>query len=246
MGDIWLPDKATSRYVIQTCLDLCERMWDDADGDDYGRLQVRKAACIVVAGYYAALRGEEIGKADFGAIKEHWNQSIKYSVPNVSLMLSRKFKVITGLKLCCEPLAAVTKDGVNLSLWFSRYMTSLDVARVTVGPLFATEGGKSMSIGELDILFHALLKEVQLKYPLVISPETDAEADYSVYRSLCCGATSEAQNAGISEEVINAHNRWGKVMRAKGLKPGMSMMENYTDAQISAPTLIRFSLELPC
>ena len=102
-----------------------------------------------------------------------------------------------------------------------------------------------MSIGELDVLFHALLKEVQKKCPSVISSSIDVEADYSVYRSLCRGATSEAQNAGISEEVINAHNRWRKVMRAKGLKPGMSMMENYTDAQISAPTLIRFSLELP-
>ena len=102
-----------------------------------------------------------------------------------------------------------------------------------------------MSIGELDILFHALLKAAQLKCSSVISPEINVEADYSVYMSLRCGATSEAQNAGISEEVINAHNRWQKVMRTKGLKPGMSMMENYTDAQISAPTLI-FSLKLPC
>ena len=125
-------------------------------------------------------------------------------------------------------------------------MTSLDVAGVTGGPLFATEGGKPMFIGELDILFHAFLKKVQLKCPLVISPEINIKADYSVYRSIHCSATSEVQNAGISEEVINAHNRWRKVMRAKGLKPGMSMMENYTDAQISAPTLICFFLKLPC
>jgi len=138
----------------------------------------------------------------------------------------------TGLKLFCQPLAAVTKDGVNVSIWFSRYMTSLNVAGVTAGPLFATDKGKPMSIGELDVLFHALLKDVQLKYPSVISPEIDVKAEYSVYWSIRRGATSEAQNAGIPEEGINAHNRWRKVMRAKGLKPGISMMENYTDAQI--------------
>jgi hypothetical protein len=113
--------------------------------------------------------------------------------------LSGKFKGETGLKLFCQPLAAVTEDGVNLALWFLRYMSSLDVAGVTGGPLFATKKGKPMSIGELDVLFHALLKEVQKKCPSVISSTINVEADYSVYMSLRRSATSEAQNAGISE-----------------------------------------------
>jgi len=44
-------------------------------------------------------------------------------------------------------------------------------------------------------------------------------------RSLRRGATAEAQNARIPTNVIEANHRWRKVARAKGMTPGMSMME---------------------
>jgi hypothetical protein len=64
--------------------------------------------------------------------------------------------------------------------------------------------------------------------------------EYSASRSMRRGATSEAQNAEIPIEVIEANNRWRKHMRSRGLTPGMSMMERYSDAKASVPSLIRF------
>jgi len=51
----------------------------------------------------------------------------------------------------------------------------------------------------------------------------------------------EAQNAGIPQNIIESNNRWRKLMRSKGLTPGMSMMERYTDTKTSVPSLIWFS-----
>ena len=116
---------------------------------------------------------------------------------------------------------------------------------MTKGPLFQNESGKGMLISELDVLFHLVLLGVQRKFASVIPDHVNVEEAYSTFRSLRRGASSEAQNVKMDETVINANNRWRKRMRAKGMKPGMSMMEHYTDADVAAPTLISFSFELP-
>ena len=69
--------------------------------------------------------------------------------------------------------------------------------------------------------------------------------DYSVYRSLRRGAASEAQNERIDQIVFESNNRWRKAHRAKGMIPGWSMTEHYTDANVSVKMLVRFSSELP-
>ena len=89
--------------------------------------------------------------------------------------------------------------------------------------------------------FHRLLGRVQKRWPQIIPDSVNISEEYSVSRSLRWGATAEAQNAGISQSVIEANNRWRKHARSKGLTPGMSMMERYSDPKASVPTLIRFS-----
>jgi len=99
-------------------------------------------------------------------------------------------------------------------------------------------------MGDLEPLFHAILKRVQARFPKVILKDVMIVEDYSVYRSLRQGAISEAQNVGIPQEVIEANNRWRKHMRSKGLVPGMLMMERYTDAKARVMSLIHFSKNL--
>jgi hypothetical protein len=111
--------------------------------------------------------------------------------------------------------------------------------------MFRAKTGKRMSIAEMDEHLHVVLLEVQRQFPLVLSDTVNVQDEFSVYRSLRRGATSEAQNAQIPKEVIEANNRWRKLCRAKGLTPGGSMMERYTDARISVQSLTRFSNELP-
>jgi hypothetical protein len=54
---------------------------------------------------------------------------------------------------------------------------------------------------------------------------SNVQDEFSVYRPLRRGATSEAQNAQIPQDVIEANNRWRKLCRSKGLTPGGSMMK---------------------
>lgn len=102
-----------------------------------------------------------------------------------------------------------------------------------------------MGIAEIDFLFHWMLHEVQKRDPSIVRDDVDIEEVYSVRRSLRRGATSEACYARIPTDVINANNRWRSNFHSKGIRPNLSMVEHYSDAEVLAPTLIRFSKMLP-
>ena len=72
MGDVWKPDKAVSRHVIRACFTVLEYHWETIGIDNYSRLMIAKAACIIITGYYGSLRDEEIGKSDLGGMRRYW------------------------------------------------------------------------------------------------------------------------------------------------------------------------------
>ena len=83
---------------------------------------------------------------------------------------------------------------MNIAKWFARALDILDSKEgVLKGPLFKNEAkGKRSLISEMDTLLCPLLREVQQKFPNLISHETKIEECFSTYRSLRRGATAEA------------------------------------------------------
>ena len=80
-----------------------------------------------------------------------------------------------------------------------------------------------------------------IKFP----DDVKIEEEYSVFRFLRRGAILDSQNAGIPRDVINANNCRRAYYWSKGINPNLSMMEHYSDANVLAPTLIKFSELLP-
>lgn len=202
--------------------------------------------CIFISGYYRGLKGEEISKADQGVMAEHFNASInRLHFPFVPLMMLGRFKRQVGEKKFFQPLTVMTRDGRNLCIWFVRLMNIRSADGMCKGALFPNTEGKRMSISEMDALFHELLRLVQDWNPYTIPDNIKIEEEFGVFRSLRRGSKSESRNVGISSNVINANNRWRAFYRSKGVNPNLLMMEHYLDANILAPTLIRFSELLP-
>jgi hypothetical protein len=242
MGDVWMPDRPVTIQEIHACLKLLEGDWSMFDKDAEGRAKTSITATMLISGFFAALRGEEIIRADLGAIRKYWEEAVSWiGAEHVPLMLAGRFKREIGEKLFCQPLAAVTKSGVNIRLWFFRMLTSQERIRIRTGPVFRNAKGKRASTAELDVDFHRILMRVQKKWPNLIPDSVKVKEEHGVYRSLRRGATGEAQNAQIPADVIEANNRWRKHSRSRGLTPGMSMMERYTDAKANVPSLVRFS-----
>jgi len=171
-------------------------------------------------------------------MNQYWNEGSSQTTNkrHVPLTLVDTFKQQTGIKFYTQPLAWKTREGRFLATWFVRVR-----AWIVTDLMFINESKKTkMSVAEMDRWFHELLRAVQNRCPNLIADSVKIEDDYNMKRSLRWGATAEAQNAHIPTNVIEANNRWRKVLRAKGMTSGMSVMEWYTDAKAIVPLLIRF------
>ena len=247
MGDVWLPDQPITMNIMEICLAELETKWDVFKDDIIGQKKVSLVACILLAGFYGGLRGEEINRVDYGGMKKYWKEGMNEtnSRKHVPLVLTGTFKRKVGLKFFTQPLAPITKSGINIAKWFERALYICEKDGMSKGPLFMNATKKRRaSISEMDGLLCPLLKEIQRKFPNIISHDTDVGESFSTYRSLRRGATAEAQNSKIPKTVIEANNRWRKYARQNGTAAGMSMMDRYSDAKACVPTLIRFSYNL--
>ena len=51
------------------------------------------AACIVITGYHGSFRGEEIGKANLGAMRKYWKEAIDHpDIKQIPLILAGTLK----------------------------------------------------------------------------------------------------------------------------------------------------------
>ena len=111
--------------------------------------------------------------------------------------------------------------------------------------MFVTAEGKVISIADMDAYFIPTLLAVQRNFSHIIPGTHDVAEFYSVYRSLCQGATSDMLNVRIPEAVINLNNKWRKEMRSNSSTISMPMFQRYTDASVAIPTLVQFLYLLP-
>ena len=204
---------------------------------------------MLVIGFTAALRGEEMPQIDLGPMNKYWEEGDRHPrLKHVPLVMLGRFKQTVGEKLYFQPLAQVTNSGIHVKQWVGRVLGLYARAKVTGGPMFRTVSKKGVvkgaTVGDLDLLFHDILRQVQVRRPDVLPANVMVGDEYSVRRSLRRGSTSEAQNVQIPKEVIEANNRWRKHMRSNGVVPSMDMMERYSDAKASVTALVRYSAML--
>ena len=72
MGNVWIPDEAVSRYIVRASLEILEESWEEPGKDVNHKIDVAAAACIIISVFFGGLRGEEILKANLGAIRRYW------------------------------------------------------------------------------------------------------------------------------------------------------------------------------
>ena len=246
MGDVWIPDRAVTLEEVLCGLSILEKEWANFP-QGQRKMEIALTGALVVIGFCAALRGEEIPQVDVGLLRKHWEEGVNCSsVSHVPLALAGRFKQTDGtFRLYIQPLAEKTSSGIEIRKWIERAIRELHVRKVTQGPLFrrVSKTGKIQRalIGDLDHLFHGLWKRIKHQRPDILPETVKVEEEFSARRSFRRGATTTAQNRKLGPEVIEMNNRWRKHLRSRGVLPGMSMMERYTDAKASVEALIQFS-----
>ena len=118
MGDVWIPDRAVTLEEIHVGLDILEKEWKGVPRGQR-KLEVALSGALVVIGFCAALRGEEIPQVDVGLIRKYWLEGITCSrVAHVPLAMAGRFKQTNGaFKIYIQPLAeTTTKSGIGIRL----------------------------------------------------------------------------------------------------------------------------------
>jgi hypothetical protein len=161
-GRLWLSDRPITIVELKRVFELLEEDWEVFKDDAAGRVNTGLTACMFISSSFAALRGEEIGRVDIGAMREHWNKALNFEdAPHVPLMLAGRFKREIGEKLFAQPLAMESISQIAIALWFRRMLQELEVGGVVKGPLFRNKKGGRASVADLDIMLHGVLKRVR-------------------------------------------------------------------------------------
>jgi hypothetical protein len=88
----------------------------------------------------------------------------------------------------------------------------------TGGPLFKSSIGSIREILDLDTHLVELLDKVRAFYPTLI-PKKSETSEYSLWRSGCRGATTEAMNLGIDRDTLD--------LLGCCTEPGLAMRQVY-------------------
>lgn len=94
-------------------------------------------------------------------------------------------------------------------------------------------------MGHYIPLLLELLEKVKTHIPRVI-PDTMLAEDFSLWRSGCHGALTEAANQGVPQMMVDLMGRWRTKEVAWRTLPGLPMQQVYTQMKSAVPALLLF------
>ena len=87
----------------------------------------------------------------------------------------------------------------------------------------------------------ACFQKQQDLFPMKIKDVAQIRESYHIFRSTRRTSDTQALEAGVSVPDIDLVNRWGKVERAKGKRPGMEMKHHYADVSLLLRPFLRYT-----
>ena len=247
MGSITVQNTALSIDVLLCILQNYENEFWDRNTSKVRRRFIVMAACIVIVGYVASLRGGEIFLTEALELCQGLDYGLAHATKYVVLPLRGRFKgEIGGTRNVIFVLAGTTMSGIAVRKWFERWVGILRQEQRD-GPIrypaFCDERGISLSYSLMNSEFQKAVLKVQSHHANLIPQVLDVKNSFYLFRSLRRGSLSRATDAKVSNSVIDTNNRWRKLQTARGKKK-LSMSQLYMDITLVLDTRLAFSLAL--
>jgi hypothetical protein len=209
--------------------------------DDLPRMQaVVEWGSYLTYAFCHGLPGYEVVKAVSTDLQGQIEQNSPH--PHVGLPLRGRFKMCGNAQvamLCF--VSATTASGLKPLEWTDRLLGVLDQVGATYDWLFHTSDGAQRSMSSFEEHFYEQLLEIQALQNSPIDENLDLIEEYHLARSFWRGATTHAQNQGVSQPDINWVNHWGIGKEQVVTGP---MLVVYSEKKQMVPTFLRFSRAL--
>ena len=240
MGQIRKQNNPFTSPLVLALDKVCQEQWAEATTHQ-AKSDIEDLMCYVLMEFCGDLRGEEVPLLSLKGILHFWEESLASDPPYIMLTLHGKFKGETGLRWHCVPLPVNTKSNLPVLKWIRRAVRRrVDVEGRRVGWFFAEADGKRKRMSYYEPLLIEHLHAVKAQYVDAIGETTEVE-DFSLWRSGRSGATTEATNNNVPQQVIETMGRWRKRELAKGTEPGLPMRQVYLRAKHAIPTMLLFA-----
>jgi hypothetical protein len=138
-------------------------------------------------------------------------------------------------------ISATTASGLQPLEWTDRLVGILDRVGATSDWLFHTSDAAQRSMSSFEEQFLEQLLEIQALRNSPIDKNLDVIKEYHLAKSFRRGATTHAQNQGVSQPDINWINRWGTGKEQVVTGP---MLVVYSEKKQMIRTFLRFSRAL--
>jgi len=243
MGEILKQDMGMSIDAMHAYCDIGEEAFNDASSPDE-KLREALLTLYGIVSFCGGLRGEEVPLTDLFGLIKHLDEGREDDIPHVIIPLLGRFKGERGEKYHLLPLSAITKSGLNPRRWVDRVANGYIHFQISRGPVWRKSGSSRASIIDWEGPVLDRIKEIQNRYPHIVSPDLDIYDEYGLSRSFRRGSNTHVRNmlgSGNGQLVVDFNNRWRKFERAQGRMPSLGMSDYYTEIKQALPRLVQYS-----
>ena len=243
MGEVLKQDMGMSIEAMHKFCDIGEENYSDATSPSH-KLQEALLTLFGIVSFCGGLRGEEVPLVDLFGLFKYLDQGTTGKIEHVIIPLLGRFKGERGEKYHLLPLAAVTKSGIQPRKWVDRVAQGYGHFDIRRGPVWRSQNGYRAKLGDWEGPVLDRIKDIQNRYPHIISPELDVYDEYGVSRSFRRGSNTHVRNMlgpTNGQMVVDFNNRWRKFDRAQGRMPSLGMSDYYTEIHQALPRLIQYS-----
>jgi len=245
MGDVWIPDRPLTMEELLCIQTLLEEDWRFCSlNDNKRRLKIVLIGVSLTSGFAAGLRGEEIPRIKLGLVRKYWKEAqvcdapcaVGYGGPVQETRLRKSVFPAFGKR---DSIGLTYSEMDVQGNYDLRESWSRQRTHVLVGFLGSRGKSKTMRYGRFE---SRVSRAVEASTgPLAERHPRERGRGGGIRCSpiRTQGSYRACPKPVHSKGVIEANNRWRKHEKARGMRPGMCMMEHYSDAQASVKMLIR-------
>ena len=151
MGDKWKPNAPLTTPIFKKCMEILKETVALGPTEPSYENAVY-TGCMLIVGFFGALRGSEINQVDIGELRARWSGSVNGPHPHIPITIVGGIKNDGGFKCYVQPMALVTNHGTDLGFWFRKLLVV--AGESATGPMFKMKGSnRKATITEMDTKF---------------------------------------------------------------------------------------------
>ena len=234
---------------IEVMTELMRRFEDDyglCPEDSVNQRSIAEAACFCVLGFCGSFRGFEVPKVVLTYLREfRVRQAVGEVPPHIGVPLAGRFKLRGNMdQNLLVYVAAETASGLKPMVWVDRLVDLLEADGIVSGWCFQGADGEQLRMNHFEDRIFEKLVDIQAEMPHLIPADMDVYEAFGLARSFRRGATTRAQNRGVSQPDIDWINRWRTGEGGNDAYFSGDMRVHYSDTRQMVQTFLRFSLAL--